>query len=728
MTDKIPEEFPDKEDIKTKSDEVRRWQSEITLALETEKKWRQEGERILKVYRSESDNKVRKDTFNILWANTEIKRQSVINTTPIPDCRRRYSDDDPVGKEVSEILNRAVSYTLDCQDALNKLIAAANDFLLPGRGEIRVRYKGYMEPVETEVEIEETADGPEAEEAVEAQEQIGYEECQLEHVQWNEFIHGPAKEWDPVPWIGFIHDLTKDDAEDRFGEKAQNLSYSMTTANRKDGKKLASNNDNSDVTIFQRTTVYEIWDKSSKKILWIGKDYADDFLDEIDDPMELQNFFCVPRPMYAIEDPNSLIPIPEYSQYETLAKELEDITRRLLKLVKACKVRGVYDSRLSEIERVLDEDENALIPAENSAAINEIGGLAKAFWFLPLEQIVGVIQTLNNQRISVKQQIDELNGMSDIVRGSTNPNETATAQRIKANFASARLDKQKQSFQRFARDLVRLIADVISKFKRENLTAITGLSYLTNAEKMQRQQEIQALSNPQMVQASGMQPEQVQQRIQQLQQEAAKPSWEDIEAILRSDILREYHIDIETDSTMAADQQSEQEVLASFMQAMAQFSTMASGAMQTGLMTGEAAKKIMIAFTRKFRLGKDVEEELEKPLPPKGPDPEMAKMQAEMQMAQQEFAMKQQVEQQKMQMDQQTKQAELEIERQKQMLELQAMQAEYAHKQRMYELEFQSKQQQLALQQQSMAMKNEFAVEDHTRKIMEKQETQSVAQ
>ena len=620
----------DKEDLKTESDQVRRWLSEINLARETEKKWRQEGERILKVYRSESDNKVRKDTFNILWANTEIKRQSVINTTPIPDCRRRYSDDDVVGREVSEILNRGISYTLDCQDALQKLISAANDFLLPGRGVLRVRYKGYMEEADEPVDTEDTADGPEIEEGGEAQEQLGYEECLIEHVQWDEFFHGPAKEWDPVPWIAFSHDLTKEDAEDRFGDKAKELSYTMTTTEKKSKKTLASQNDDSDVTIFRRTTVYEIWDKESKKVLWIGKDYQDSFLDQIEDPMELRDFFCVPRPMYAIEDPNSLIPIPEFSQYQTLAKELEDITRRLLRLVQACKVRGVYDSRLSEIERVLDEDENALVPAENSAAIAETGGLAKAIWFLPLEQIVGVIQTLNNQRISVKQQIDELNGMSDIVRGSTNPNETATAQRIKANFASARLDKQKQAFQRFARDVIRLVADVISKFKRENITMITGLKYLTNEEKAQIQAQIQALASP--AAAQSMPPEQIQQQVQQLQQQLVKPSWEDIEAILRSDILREYHIDIETDSTMAADQQSEQEVLASFMQAMAQFSTMATGAMQAGLMTGEAAKQIMIAFTRKFRLGKDVEEELEKPLPPKGPDPEQTKIQAQMAM------------------------------------------------------------------------------------------------
>lgn len=710
----MEEEYPDKSDIKTEADEVRRWLDEIELALKTEKPWRKDSERVWKVYRSESDtDQVRKDTFNILWANVEIKRQAIVNSMPIPDIRRRYNDDDPVGMNVCELLNRGVSYTLDCQEALHKLILCANDYLVPSRAQIRVRYRSESSK-DLEPELADTDD-----------ENPPYEECIIEHVNWKEFFHGPGKEWDQVRWVGYEHpDVTREDAEKQFDkEKAAKLNYTKSDdVTRKDDH-------DSDKSVFARTTLYEIWDKDTRKVYWIGKDCADQYLEVVDDPLNLKNFFPSPRPVFSVEDPNSLIPIIEYGQYETLAKELEDITRRLLRLVRACKVRGIYDSRISEIERVFMEDDNALIAASNAAALVEGGGLEKAVWFMPLETIVGTIQALQMQRIAVKQQIDELNGMSDIVRGATNPNETATAQRIKANFASARLDKQKQAFQVFARDMIRLAAEVICGFSRETLSKMTGLKFPTNAEKQQQLDQLKAQMEQVMLQAqqTGQQPPQeMQQKVQQqAQQIQSAVTWEDLEEVLHSDMEREYRIDIETDSTIAADAQAEQEVYTSFMQGMAQFSTMAAQALQVGLLTQDSAKSMMVAFARKFRLGKDVEEELEKPLPPPPPDPEQQKMQAEMQMQQQEFQLKQQSEQQKLQMDQAANQSKLQFEQQKQALELQGQQAELVHKQKMMEMDLMMRQQEMAFQKQSLEMKNTFAEEDHGRKMKEKK---SVAQ
>lgn len=693
----MTEDLEDNKDSQ-KEGGVSRWLEEIDLALKSQESWVKSGEKTWKVYRSESDTDVRKDTFNILWSNVEIKRYSIINSTPIPDIRRRYNDDDPVGRNVCELLNRAVSYTLDCQDALHKLILCANDFLVPSRAQIRVRYKA----INSQDNDPEEITPPE------------HEECVIEHVNWKQFFHGPGKEWDEVSWIGYEHcEVTKEDVEKKFGEEiAQKLQYTKVATNeRKDDH-------DSTKSIYATTTLYEIWDKETRKVYWIAKDYADNYLSVVDDPLDLTNFFSSPRPAFAIEDPNSLIPIIEYGQYQTLAKELEDITRRLLMLVRACRVRGIYDSRITEIERVLQEDETALIAAQNAVALMEQGGLEKAIWMMPLKVIMEAIQALQIQRVAVKNQIDELNGMSDIVRGSTNPNETATAQRIKANFASARLDKQKQAFQVFARDLVRLVAEVCCGFSRETLSRMTGLKFITEEEKQAAEQQMQIL--PQMGQQLGMQPEQIQQKTQELQQIASQVTWEDIEEVLRSDIEREYRIDIETDSTIAADAQSDQEVYAQFMQGMAQFTTMASQGIQSGLLSPPAAKSMMVAFARKFRLGKDVEEELEKPMPPAGPDPEQAKMQAEAQMKQQEFQQKQQAdaqkaqfETQKQQMEMQKLQMELDIAKQKARIEIEKMQAEIQIERERLSIE----QQRLAISSQQAAMKQQQQSKKHEQEM-----------
>jgi len=113
---------------------------------------------------------------------------------------------------------------------------------------------------------------------------------------------------------------------------------------------------------------------------------------------------------------------------------------------------------------------------------------------------------------------------------------------------------------------------------------------------------------------------------------------------------REYRIDIETDSTIASDKQAQQESLSTFMQAMAQFSTMAAGAQQAGVLSNTAAKEMMKDFVRGFGLSKNVEEAIDKEDPPKE-DPAQQQAQAEAQMKQQEFQMKMQEGQQKQQFE-----------------------------------------------------------------------------
>ena len=698
---------------KTPSAEVSDWLDRIDYALEKEKDWRKDGEQVFKIYRSESKGSSKKDRFNILWTNTEIKRQSLINATPIPDIRRRFNDPDPVGGEACEVLKRGISYTLDCQDGLNKLFLCANDMLLPGRGVIRVRYKGYMnesDDVNEHVDSDQETTVPE----------VSYEEAQLEHVQWDKFIHSTGDEWADIEkdgWVGFIHDITKEEAKERWPEKYSSLSYD---SNEKDAKK----EENAE---YKTTTVYEIWDKDEKKVYWIGKDYKDDFLDIIDDPMELKGFFPVPRPAYAIEDSTSLVPIIEYSQYEVLAKELEDLTNRIGKLINACRARGAYDARISEMEKLFSADDNEFIPLQNAVAVMETGGLEKNIYFMPLEIIINAITVLNNQRIAVKQQIEEITGMSDIIRGTTNPNETATAQRIKVNFASARLDRQKQTFQVFARDLIRIIADVISQFSRDTISVMTGLTYQTEQEKQMMQAQLQMIQQQMQPQMPGMPPQQpnpqMAQQAQQLQAELQKPSWEQVSAILKSDMTREYKIDIETDSTIAADKQAMQETLSTFMQAIAQFTTMAANGEQAGVLTQAAAKEMMKEFVRGFGLSKNIEEALDKQDPPKQ-DPEAAKMQAEMQMQQQQHQMdmqaqqqKAQSEQQKMQLELQVKQQEAQIEIQKMQMELQIEKEKLAMQREQMQMDQQANVLKMAMDAKNMQMKNEHDMQTHHMKM-----------
>ena len=639
---------------------VKRWLSEIDLATKAEKDWRKDAEKALLAYRGQvkvDDSGGTKEVFNILWSNTEIKRQAVYNNPPRSDIRRRHRDKDGVGKAISELLERATSYAIDCQNVDGVLIAAVNDMLLPGRAITRVRYKS-----------ETTGEGEE--------EAIAYEEVIPEQVQYDDFIRGPGKTWGEVRWIAFCHKMRKSEIKTKFPDFAEKIEYDV--ADTGDGKDL----DKTDETVFKRAEIYEIWDKDELKVYWLCKTFKDDFLDVQDDPLEMRDFWPIPEPLYAIESSTSLIPITEYSQYEILAKELEIITRRRNRIASALRVRGVYDSTLAEMGKIFESEDNDFIPAENLSRLIEGGGLEKAIWMLPIEKLVVVFQVLGQQRQELIGQIYEITGISDIVRGDTNPNETLGAQQIKASFGNMRIDRQRRAVEKYARDLIRLMVEVMAdKFSPETLEQMTGMDFPTGIEKQMAQQALQAMQvQAQQFQAAQQpMPPQMQQMMQEAQQIASKLSWDEIDAVMKSDVMREYRVDVETDSMIAADLQQDQKNMTDFMNGMGMLFKFSADGINSGMITPEIGKKVMASFVRKFKLGKEVEDELEAMIsqpPQQGPNPQQQAEQAKMQGEQQKAQMQMQMLQQKAQAEQAKLQAEVQAAQQQAAIDVQKAQAD----------------------------------------------------
>jgi len=167
------------------------------------------------------------------------------------------------------------------------------------------------------------------------------------------------------------------------------------------------------------------------------------------------------------------------------------------------------------------------------------------------------------------------------------------------------------------------------------------------------------------------------------------PTWEQVIEILRSDKLRGYRVDIETDSTMAVDAEAEKAARLEFVGAMEKALAGAYQAMMSAPAMLPLIKEVTLFTMRSFRPGKALEEgvetafdELSKHPPPKPqppPDPNAGKAEAEQarlafeaQKHQAEMAHKQQMlqadtghKQQSIQLDAQDKAARLQIEREK---------------------------------------------------------------
>lgn len=613
---------------------VKRWLLELKLADKRESDWRKKGEKVLKRYRQKE---VKKHSFNILWSNTETLRPAIYNSLPKPDVRRRFKDEDKIGKIVSEVLSRSIEYGMDTTDFDTQVKNCVIDMLLPGRGVARVRYVPSLVP---------TGETTESDDALEGEvEELAWEQAPIEHVNWEDFRMGEGEEWSCVPWVAFQHSLTRDELVEKFGDIGEEVPMEKVA-----DEDVENEKDEDVKNLFKTATVWEIWCKESSKVYFIAPSYKSAPLKTLDDPLRLTGFFPIPKPLYAAEDSSSLVPIPLFEYYKEQADELDTVTRRINILVKGLKMRGIYDATLSELSELMRGEDNDLIPASNVTALLERGGLEKAIWFMPIEQAAKVLQILQLQREATKQVIYEITGISDIIRGSTNANETATAQQIKSQWGNARLKRMQTDVAVFIRDLIRLQAEIIGEqFQPETFATMTGLKLPMQAEKDQAIQQWQVQAQQAQMQGQPPPP-----------QPDMPPSWEEVIQVLRDDKMRTFKVDIETDSTVASSMESDMSGLKDVLTALSQVMQSFGPAVQMGAMPVDALKEIMLAITRRAKMGNAVEDAFDKIKQPPPPQQEQQQPDNSMQVEQ----VKQQAEGQRHQATLQSDQLKLQAEQQ----------------------------------------------------------------
>lgn len=697
---------------------ARRWKLELKLADKRESAWRQKVKAIYQTYTPENPAA---NSFNILWTNTETLRQSVYNSLPQPQVKRRYQDEDPLGKAVADVLTRSLEFSQDTYDFDAVIKGDVLSMLLPGRAVSRVRYVPDIRQIGGE-DSEQDDDSQESE----SYEEIEWEQVICERVQWDDFrILSAAKTWDEVGAIAFRHRFTREDCCEKFGDEIGDA-IPLDAVEDEDVKKSKDAQD-----LFKTAEVWEIWDKDEKQVIWICPTYAKPCKTQ-GDPMGLSGFFPIPRPLYAIENDQTLVPAALYTQYEQQAKELNRVSARINKLIDALKVRGVYDSTLSELSELMKGGDNDLIAAANVTALLERGGLDKAIWMMPIDTAALVLKELYVQRDATKQVIYEITGISDIMRSASDPNETFGAQRIKTQWGTQRLQRMQKEVQRYIRDLIRLKAEVIAeKFQPETLEQMTLIQLPHQAQI--DQQKAMAMQQYQMA---------VQQAQAQGQQSPPPPqlppdpiTWEAVVEAMHSDATRTYRVDIETDSTLSATQDSDMQGLKDLLGGITSFIEGIGPAVQQGAIPIEAVKEIVGVVVRRAKMGSAVEDALSKMQQPKPqPDPNAAKAQADAQAAQMKMQADQQAQQAQMQHEAQLEQFKAGIadqQHQRQLAaDLQAKQHEAQftmqleqHKQEMQaaqiqhqnELEAQREMQRQALEAQAEERKAQMEQEDKDR-------------
>ena len=642
---------------------AKRWRLELKLADNREKKWREKAKAVIKQYTPEEPSA---NSYNILWTNTETLRQAVYNSLPQPDVRRRYQDEDPLGKAVGQTLTRALEFAQDTYDFDAAMKGDVLAMLLGGRAVSRVRYvpdiassddaPGMDESNSATLHDSEDEYGAEDAQESESYEEIEWESVICERVQWDDFrILCAAKTWDEVTAIAFKHSMSRDDCIDKFGQDVGER-VPLNTPEDND----ARDDDLGDQ--FKRAEVWEIWDKDEKQVIFLHKQMDEPCLVS-DDPMGFSGFFPIPRPLYAIESESSLVPQCLFSQYEQQARELNRISVRINRLIDALKNRGIYDATLTEISELTKAGDNELIPAQNVTALLDRGGLDKAIWMMPIAEAAAILQGLYQQREQTKQVIFELTGIADIMRSASDPRETFGAQKIKTQWGTQRLQRMQAEVQRYIRDIIRLKAEVIAeKFQIETLKAMTLLPYPMQAEvDVQYQQAIGAWQQQSMQASMSGQP------VPPQPQPPNVITWEAVKQAMSDDATRTYRVDIETDSTLSATQDNDMDAMQKLLSGLSSIAQGFGVAVERGAMPIEAVKEIMLSVVRRAKMGSAVEDAIEKMQAPKPPaDPNAGKAQAQAQIEQVKAQAAAAQNQQKMQFEQQKAALSAQVEQHKQ--------------------------------------------------------------
>ena len=415
-----------------------KWQSKIVAS---EKKYADYYSLIHEI-REYYRNDRRKNKQNIFWASVETLKPFLYFKQPIPFIVRRNKTSDEVESLAAKILERALIWNMKQFDFDSVIKYARNDFLLSGMGILWEQYCPSFRYIGNDM----IKSG---------------EEVDTVYISPLNFVADceNVNVWEDVEWIARKTYLGLNDLAEQFDpEIADYLRASF-------GHSYAA-------------TVYEIWDKPTRSVYYLCPEYPYDFLDVYEDTLHLSGFFPCPKPIMATMTNDGIIPVPDYCEIKSLLDELDGVNNRMRLTMQALKVSGCYDNSFPELANILDKDVT-LISLSDFDKLKDAGGLRGIIEFAPIEQYIGALGALAERRQVLISSIYEVTGVSDIMRGSSQARETATAVTQKTNFGTLRNQDRQNDMQRFLKDLLCTKAEIIcEQFSPEFL-----MSFLTLEER-----------------------------------------------------------------------------------------------------------------------------------------------------------------------------------------------------------------------------------------------------
>jgi len=137
-------------------------------------------------------------------------------------------------------------------------------------------------------------------------------------------------------------------------------------------------------------------------------------------------------------------------------------------LSEGLRMKGFYPAGAGDLADAVEtavrqNDRNAiLVPVSNFASLGGTALRDSIIW-LPVSEIAQTIKELVFLRRQLIDDVYQITGLSDIMRGATDPSETAAAQELKSQYGSVRIRDRQAELVRIARDITRISAEIIAE-------------------------------------------------------------------------------------------------------------------------------------------------------------------------------------------------------------------------------------------------------------------------
>lgn len=603
--------------------------------------------------------------FQIFWANMEVLKPTIYSRAPVPVVTPRHTDGGQLPRKASELLERVLNYDVEADDLHDTLLQVRDDLTVNGRGVPWVLDTG---------------------------------ECI--HVDRCDFVHEPARKWREVGWVARRAYLTRDAMTARFPQA------DIRSAKFEHWKGKDEGNGDDYQSTNKKAQVWEIWSKADG-VIWVTEG-VDKTLDEKPPLFDVKGFFPCPKPAYATTERRTLKPVPDFVYYRDQVDEINELTARISSLSESLRLKGFYGSGVSEVGEAIEaamkatDNKAILMPVSNLAALGS-GSLKDSIVWLPVKEVAEVITALVALRRQLIEDVYEITGLSDIMRGSSEAQETATAQNLKAQYGSIRVRERQAEMVRVARDILRMKAEIYAESVPASELATMAQMEIPDDATVQMQQ-MQAQQQAEQAAAQG--------------QEAPPPpdmskivTLEQIDQLLKDDRIRGFVLDVESDSTIAPNEEAEKASRIEFITAMGGFIQQAGAMVAQQPQTAPFAAELMKFTAGAFRAGRELGGAIDdfseqvKGMAAQGqnqPDPAAEAAQADMQMKQQQ-----------MQADMQAKQADMQMKAQQAQADMQTKQVEAQMKGEQAQADLQAKQIDAQMRSEQMQIELQIKTQEH---------------